>query len=200
MSVKSEIIESITQFLFIGMEESNLSPSDLVIVLGNNFARQTMKEVFSLYNSGKIASDAKIILTGATGALNAGQQNECDQMVEYAVNEFHMPENLFIKEARATNASENLAFSKELILQNGGFEAYDRILLVGNSFMLRRVSMYASKQGYPAEKLQYYGVVDREGRNIGSDTWWQTQTGRDRVMAEIERIGKYYKSGDLGLD
>lgn len=200
MSAKSDSIESITQFLFIGMEEKHLEPNDLVIVLGNNFARQTMKEVSALYNSGKIARTAKIILTGATGALNAGHQNECDQMFEYAVNEFHMPESLFIKETRATNASENLAFSREMILQNGGFEAYQRILFVGNSFMMRRVSMYAAKQGYPAAKLQYYGVVDREGRNIGPDTWWQTEIGRDRVMAEIERIGKYYKSGDLGLD
>ena len=195
----SEIIESITHFLFIGEEEDDIVPSDLVIVLGNNFAEQTMRDVSHLYDTKKIEKSSRIILTGATGQLNAGQKNECDQMLEYAVNEFHMPKSLFVKEMRASNASENLLFSKELIIQNGGFDSFEKILLVGNSFMLRRVSMYAAKQGYPVEKLQYYGVVDKNGRNIGPDTWWQTDCGRERVMAEIERIGKYYKSGDLGI-
>ena len=66
--------------------------------------------------------------------------------------------------------------------------------------MLRRVSMYAMKQGYPMDRLQYFGVVDREGRDIGPDTWWKTEYGKDRIMAEIERIGKYYRTGDLGIE
>ncbi len=197
---KAEIINSITDFLFIGKSLDELKPSDLVIVLGNSFPKDTMKEVYQLYLNKKICETGKIILTGATGALNAGQENECDQMYEAAVEMLNMPSKLFVRESSAKNASENLIYSKMIIDQMGGFNIFNSILFVGCAFMMRRVSMYAVKQGYPMEKLQYYGVVNKEGRNIGRDTWWKTSESRDRVMAEIERIGTYYKYGDLGID
>ena len=59
--------------------------------------------------------------------------------------------------------------------------------------------MYVSKLGYPAEKMQYYGTVDREGKNIGADIWWKSDEAIERVMAEVERIGKYYAKGDLSI-
>ena len=59
--------------------------------------------------------------------------------------------------------------------------------------------MYAAKLGYPVEKMQYYGTVDREGRNIGKDCWWESQTAIERVLAEIKRIGEYGLSGDLSI-
>ena len=197
---KSEIIDSITDFLFIGKKSDELEVSDLVIVLGNSFPQWTASEMHRLYQEKVIMDTAKIILTGATGALNAGQESECEQMYKYAVNELHMPEGLFVKDSKATNASENLKYSKELIEEMGGFDSFNKILFIGCDFMLRRVSMYAAKQNYPMEKLQYFGVVNKDGRNIGRDTWWETDVSRERVMAEIERIGKYYKTGDLGLD
>lgn len=199
-SSNSEIIDSITNFLFIGKNSEDLEVSDLVIVMGNSFPQWTIKEMNRLYTEKKIKENAKIILTGATGALNAGQESECEQMYKCAVNELHMREDLFLKDDKATNASENLKYSKELINQIGGFDAFNKILFIGCDFMMRRVSMYAAKQEYPIEKLQYFGVANKEGRNISRDTWWETEVSRDRVMAEIERIGKYYKSGDLGLE
>ena len=110
-----------------------------------------------------------------------------------------MPAKLFIQENRATNAYENLLFSKELIERLGGFSAFQSILFIGKAFMMRRVSMYAAHLDYPGERLQYFGTVDKNGRNIGPDCWWKTTPATERVMAEIERIGKYYKNGNLGL-
>ena len=59
--------------------------------------------------------------------------------------------------------------------------------------------MYAAKFGYPFEKMQYYGTVDTEGKNIGPDTWWQSEDARKRVMAEIERIGKYLERFQVAI-
>lgn len=199
MNYPSEIIKGITEFLFIGTEKKMLLPSNLVIVLGNDYIDGTVSEIHDLYKDGFIKTEARIILTGSTGSLNAGFEAECDSLYNLAVKKYCMPEKMFIKENNAKNAFENLLFSRDIIEQIGGFESFDQILIIGYAFALRRISMYVSKLNYPADKIQYYGTVDEKGRNIGSESWWLSDVAINRVMAEIERIGKYYKSGNLGI-
>lgn len=199
MDYPSKNIKAITEFIFIGEPAENLVPSDLVIVLGNHIIDIMMGEVADLYEQGKITKDASIILTGANGDMTAGQPPECDQMYEAAVEKYHMPEELFVKEPKATNAYLNMVYAKEMIEEKGGFEAFGHMLVVGNSFLLRRISLYAAKLGFPAERMQYYGVWDKEGRNIGPDSWWKSEVAVNRVMAEVERIGKYYGEGVMSV-
>lgn len=199
MTYPSKNIEAITNFIFIGECAENLAPSDLVIVLGNHIIDIMMGEVAALYRGGKIAPNATIILTGANGDMTANQAPECDQMYAAAVEQYGMPAKLFIKEPKATNAYLNMAYAKELVEAKGGFDAFGHILVVGNSFLLRRVSMYAAKLQYPADRMQYFGVWDKAGRNIGPDSWWKSEVATNRVMAEVERIGKYYGEGFLDI-
>lgn len=195
----SKTIEAITDFLFIGQDKSEISDINLVIVLGNNMIEETVKSVYELFSEGRILPDSPIILSGATGSLNAGEDLECNKMFECAVNEYKMNPKLFIKESRAKNACQNFEFSKEIIEKIGGFDRFDNILCIGNAFLLRRASMYASRFNYPNNKMKYFGVVDTKGRNIGKSTWWLKEESINRVLAEIERIGKYYSSGDLSV-
>lgn len=195
----TETIRAITEFLFIGTEECDLNPSDLVLVLGNDYIDGTMEAVCRLYQSGKILPDATIILSGATGSLDAGKAPECDRLFTSGVENFFMPPEIFLKENRATNAKENFLYSKELIETIGGFGAFKHILCIGKAFLLRRASMYAANFQYPADKLQYWGTVDAEGRNIGKYTWWKNKPAIERVLAEIRRIGEYALSGDLSI-
>lgn len=199
MTYPSPNIKAITDFIFIGEPAENLALSDLIIVLGNHIIELMMGEVAALYGQGKITKNATIILTGANGDMTAEQAPECDQMYEAAVQKYGMPKELFIKEPKATNAYLNMVYAKEIIEEQGGMEAFRNILVVGNSFLLRRVSLYAAKLGFPAERLQYYGVWDKAGRNIGPDSWWKSEVAIDRVMAEVERIGKYYKDGNMSI-
>lgn len=199
MKVVSKTIMDITQFLFIGKTKEELVPSDLVLVLGNDYIDGTIAEVYDLCKIGKITSNAKIILSGATGALDADKDLECERLYRCAVEKYGMQKGRFIKESAAKNACQNFEFSKCIIEDLGGWNKFNRILCIGKAFLLRRASMYAAKFGYPEEKMQYYGTVDTEGRNIGPETWWQSDEAIIRVMAEIERIGKYYSTGDLSI-
>ena len=199
MTYPSENIKAITDFIFIGKPAGALAPSDLVIVLGNHIIDIMMGEVADLYEQGKITRDATIILTGANGDMTAGQAPECDQMYMAGVEKYHMPSNLFVKEPKATNAYLNMVYAKEIMDEKGGTKAFGRILVVGNSFLLRRISLYAAKLGFPADRMQYYGVWDKEGRNIGPDSWWKSEVAVNRVMAEVERIGKYYGEGVMSV-
>lgn len=199
MEYPSKTVEAITNFLFIGEEKEQLKKSDLVIVLGNHIIDIMMGEISDLYQSGKITKEATIILSGATGDMTKGQALECEQMYESAVEKYGMSANLFLKEPKATNAYLNMVYAKDLILEQGGFENYKHILCVGNSFLLRRASMYASKLEYPMERMQFFGVYDKEGRNISPDGWWKSEVSVQRVMAELERIGKYYATGNMSI-
>ena len=78
-------------------------------------------------------------------------------------------------------------------------DKFSSILCIGKAFLMRRASMYAAKLEYPREKMQYYGTVDTHGKNIGADSWWKSEDAINRVMAEIERIVKYYAGGDLSI-
>lgn len=192
-------INAITEFLFIGEDIDTLFPCDLVLVLGNDFVDGTMEKVKLLFDKGIILKNAKIILSGATGVASAGKDLECNRMYDSAVKKFHMPSEMFIKEPKAKNAYENFEYCKQIVEDLGGFNTFDKILCIGKAFLLRRASMYAAKFEYPAEKMQYFGTVDTEGKNIGANTWWQNGEAIKRVMAEVERIGKYYNEGFLSI-
>lgn len=195
----SETIKAITEFLFIGGHMCDLLPSDLVLVLGNDFIDGTIEEIHNLYQAGVITSHAKIILSGATGAMDSGKPLECERLYASATEKFHMPPELFIKERQAANAYQNFFYAKQIIQDLGGFVCFNKILCVGKAFLLRRASMYAAKLEYPVERMQYFGTVDSEGRNIGKDTWWKSKAAVERVLSEIRRIGEYGLKGDLSI-
>lgn len=199
ISYPSQSIKAITEFLFIGQTEDDIVPNDLVIVLGNELIKGTVEVLSAFMKKGIIQQDAQIILTGATGSLNKGQDLECNLLYNCAVNEYKMPPALFIKEPKATNAYQNFIYSKEIIEANGGFNKYHNILCIGKDFLLRRASMYASKLGYPSDKMQYFGTVATNGKNIGKYTWWERDDAIMRVLAEIKRIGEYGMAGDLSI-
>lgn len=194
----SETIKKITEFLFIEEPISAIPKADLVIVFGSEFIKGSIDAIELLMESGIITKETKIILSGATGSINAGKESEAKRMHVEAISRGIEP-SMFWVEDRATNAFQNLEYSKEIIVSMGGFEKFSTILFVGKSFMLRRTQMGAATLEYPQEKVHYYGLVDRQGRNIGADCWWQREESRTRVMQEIERVGKYAAKGDLSI-
>lgn len=198
-SYPSESIKAITEFLFLETPYESIIPSDLVLVLGNDMIDGTMADVKRLIIDKKIKNDALILLTGATGTLNAGKEKECIRLFRSGTEKYGIPKDLFVLEDKATNAYENFVYSKELIETLGGFSRFSNILCIGKAFLLRRASMYAAKTGYPSEKMQYYGTVDYEGRNIGRNCWWENPSAIERVLAEIRRIGEYGLAGDLSI-
>lgn len=71
--------------------------------------------------------------------------------------------------------------------------------MIGRAFMTRRAKMCTAACGYPTEKIDFYGTVDRTGKNIGPDSWWKSSDATKRVLEEIERVAKHSLKGDLSL-
>lgn len=200
----NETVRAISEFLFVETPPSELGQCDLTVVLGNDFIDGTMLEVRRLLDAGVILPDSKIVLSGATGLLNAGKEKECLRLFRSGTEKFGISPSMFVLEDRASNSYENLAFTRELIETDRehfpdrrSLNDFCRILFIGKSFMMRRVEMCARRLDYPPEKLAYYGTVDRDGRDIGKDSWWKSETAASRVYGELERIGKYAAAGDL---
>ena len=194
----SETMNAITNFLFIGKELQELGQYDLVLVLGNDDIKGTVNEILTLYSNKIFTQNCRIILSGNVGSINHGKPPEAERLFSELISAGMRKEMLFM-EKRATNALENYRFSKDIIDSLGGFDAFSSILSIGKAFMMRRAKMSAVACSYPIGKMDFFGTVDRAGRNIGPDTWWETESACTRVMEEIGRISNYTIKGDISI-
>lgn len=196
----SETIHSITNFLFIGKQEQALKCYDLILVLGNEQIEDTADEISMLIRRNHIDSNAVIVFTGNVGSLNKGSAPEALRLNEAIQKRGVITSQRIIIEDKATNSLENFKFSKPLIENEKDIVNYNRILCICKAFLTRRAKMCAAACDYPVEKIDFYGTVDTAGKNIGPDTWFQSDVAIKRVMEEIKRIAEYTLKGDLSLD
>lgn len=200
MNYPSSTVKAITELLFLDEKIENIPYCELVLVFGSNFTTGTVDALEILMENHAIDSKSKIILSGNVGSLNKdAKQPEAVQMYEEAMKRSIFNPEMFILEPNATNCYENAKFAKDIILEQKGFDKYENILFVAKSFMTRRCMMSASSLDYPMEKIHYFGLVDSKGRNIGKNNWWLSNDATVRVLAEVERIGKYSQKGDLSI-
>ena len=148
--MQNDTQECITNFLFIGKPFKELTHYDLVIILGNDYYKETALTLKKLLEENKITSDTKIIISG------------------------------------------NLLYSKEIIKD---FNLYSQILVIGKSFVGRRVLMCLDALDYPLSKIDYYGLES----DITKSNWSTTPAYQNRILEELERISIYTKNKDLKL-
>jgi len=198
MEKNSETIDAITKFLFIGKEEQELDIYDLVIFLGNNDIIGSADALKLLWNTNHININSKVVLSGNVGLLNQGEEPEAKRIYEAVILK-GLPKEIFVIEDKATNTLENLKFSKPIAEMTKPLNKYNKILFIGKAFMARRAIMCASACEYPVDKIDFYGTVDRNGKNIGPDSWWKKEESTTRVLEEIKRIADYSLKGDLSI-
>lgn len=195
-------IKLITDFLFICEENvENLKNAhyDFVIVCGNDNIDITIDAVENIIKSKKLSPDAKIVLSGNVGALDSDKSPEAIRLYNEAIKR-NIPTELFLVEDKATNSKENFEFSKQILESNNFSITNSKYLVICKSFLSLRAKMSAASVGFNTEKnVEFLGVIDSTGRNVGKETWYLSEAGRERVYAEIERIGKYSLKGDLSI-
>lgn len=199
MEKYSETIDAITKFLFIGKRESELKKYELVIFLGNDDIKGNADTVKLLWDTGHITPKSVVILSGKAGSLNQGKETESIRLFNAVVN-LGMPEDIFLLEQQATNTLENLRFSKPIAEKIKPLTEFNGILCIGRAFMGRRAKMCASACGYPANSIDFYGTVDKKGKNIGPDSWWENDASVRRVLEELKRVAEYSLKGDISIE
>lgn len=199
MEKNSETINAITQFLFIGKEEDQLKTYELMVFLGNDDIEGNADVIKTLWETGHINLKTKVILSGNVGILNQGKEPEAIRLLN-AVKQRGLPEEVFILEKEATNTIENFKLTKPIAEAIKPLDSFDGILCVGRAFMARRAKMCAVACGYPIENMDFFGTVDKNGKNISSDSWWKSEQAIKRVLEELKRVAEYSLKGDLSLE
>jgi len=181
-------IEAITDLLFI---ESPLEKVDLFFVFGHDWI-DTMREVKELYDKGLTS---KILISGHSVDKNRSE-SEASRFMRKGT-ELGIPKEVLLIEEKATNTRENFEFSIPIIQQNIGFSKIRKILFVCKTFHTRRVLM-AARNFFP-EHIEYYFYPVEDERRIRRDNWWKDSVARERVLAEVRRVGEYTLKGDLSI-
>lgn len=181
-------IDAITQFLFI---ETPIEPVDMIFVFGNDWI-ETMDAVKDLYDRG---ISTQILISGHS-ANKDRLESEAQRFMRRGI-ELGIPDSAFILEHNATNTKENLEFSLPLIEERLGIANISRILFVCKTFHTRRVLMTA--RNFLPQQVEYFFLPMIDERNIRRDNWWQDQIARERILAEVRRIGEYALKGDLSI-
>ena len=149
-------------------------------------------------HSGSVV-DSVIVFSGNVGLLNNDSEPEAQRLYESIKRRNIITSQTLIIEDKATNTLENFKLSKPLIEGKMCLNRFRKILCVCKAFLARRAKMSAVKCGYPIERIDFYGTVYEKGKNIGPNTWYETEAATKRVMEEIKRIAEYTLKGDISL-
>ncbi len=191
IKIINDSIFQITNFIFINKEFNELTKYDLVIVLGSNYSKEIALEIQKLYENKKINNETLIIISGKKGLLNKNNKHSEAEIIASILKKLGLELNIIL-EKKAKNIKENLVNSKAIIKS---FNKYNRLLIIGKSYVARRVIMCADHLKYPLSKIDYDGIE----KDIKKDDWFKTKKSRNRVLAELSRIEKYVKKGDIKL-
>ncbi|MBA2622664.1 MAG: YdcF family protein [Chthoniobacterales bacterium] len=178
--------DAITRFLFLQDEPT---PVDLCFVLGCP-TPTNMDPAIELYRKG---FTRKILISGHGRSLT--ELPECELFRRYAMHN-GVPESALMIERKATNTFENFAFTRTIVEAELGWKNLDRVALVTKPFHMRRAVMTARAQ-WPGH-LQFLKLPPRQPDDVPAATWWQTESGRNYVFAELRAIGTHAASGHLG--
>lgn len=177
-------IETISNFIFIS---DKLSTSDVIIVPGT-FRDDIVKKALEIYKKGLALY---IVTTG--GAPNEQGITESEYQKQYLV-ENGVPEDKVLNESKSTNTKENTIYAKEELDKQK--VKYNRIILVSKTYHARRILM-TFIPSFPDSDIKIASVID--DRNITKNNWFKNEEKKDKVMEEVEKIGKYFLKGDLTL-
>jgi hypothetical protein len=171
--------QAVTDFIFI---EDEPQKADIILVPGGS-KPQLMERACALFLDGY----APLILpSGGKNKVLVGYKTEWDYFIEIA-RKMGVSEEFILREDKATNTYENAHYSKEIIEdQNISIKT---ALLVCKAFHARRALL--TYQTWFRNDIEYVICPVVDDRGISKDNWYLDQGKIDKVMSEVEKIGKY---------
>jgi uncharacterized SAM-binding protein YcdF (DUF218 family) len=121
------------------------------------------------------------------GATKNVQTTEWDFLNNIGLS-LGIPQEVILKEDKATNTFENARFSWEII-QESDIKIEKVILVCKAGHACRALLTYQTV--FPkATQFIIAPVIDKTG--ISKENWYLTEDGIKRIMTEVEKIGKYF--------
>jgi len=171
--------ESISDFIFM---EDEMGKADVILVAGGSKPQLALRAA-ELYKAGY--SDYIAISGGENTKIAPVREYE---FLSRIAKKAGVPSTAIIKEDRARNTVENAKFSYEACLKRG-IDVKKAILVCKTTHSRRAYLTY--KLNFPNDvEFLISPIID--DRNITKDNWIQDQTKIEKVMEEVEKIGKYF--------
>lgn len=170
--------DCITNFIFV---ESDIAQADVILVPGGSHP-QLMEKASALYKQGL----APFILPSG-GSTSHVETTEWDFLRQVAISN-GVPETAILKENKAQNTFENARYSWE-VLQKTGIHPKKVIMTCKAGHARRALLTYQTV--FPKD-IEFYiaPVIDKTG--ISKHNWYLSEDGVKRIMAEVEKIGRYF--------
>ncbi len=197
------IIEDITNFIFV---EDILEKSDVIMIPGGSYP-ELPEQAARLWENGY----APIIVPSGgvsvkTGKFN-GVKSKCeiyhkDYLTEYdfytdvlTIN--NVAKEKIIGENRSGSTAENARYTRQ-VLDDKGISPKTAIICCKN-FHARRCLMFY-QFAFPNTKFYISSVPYYEkGHDINRDNWYKTDSGLNRVLGELARLGSQFNLEFLSL-
>ena len=171
----------ITDFIFV---ENTIALCDVILVPGGSHP-QLAEKATELYQQGM----AKYILFSGSSNKNITEYpTEAEYLKSVAIN-LGVPASNIICESKAAHTFENAQFSYEMLKQMG--VETSKVMLVCKEFHSRRALLTYQYHFPKSTEFFVASITDNRGLNRGN--WTTKKEYIDKVMGEVERIGKYFK-------
>ncbi|MCL2672467.1 MAG: YdcF family protein [Clostridiales bacterium] len=171
----------ITDFIFV---EHNPVPSDVILVPGGSHP-QLAERAAVLYNQ-RLAP--YILFSGGTNPNVYPFSSEAEWLKSVAIG-LGVPASGLLCENKATHTFENAEFSLNLL--NDMRISTNRVILVCKAYHSRRV-LLTYQYCFP-EKTEFLVATTEDKRGLKKDNWMTKTEYIERVMGEVEKIGRYFK-------
>jgi len=172
---------AITNFIFV---DDVISPCDIILIPGGSHPQLAEKAV-DLYKQGMAEH---MLFSGCANPNIPDFKSEAEYLKSIAVG-LGVPTDRVICEKEASHTFENAEFSLAT-LSHMGIKAI-KVLLVCKAFHSRRV-LSTYQHVFPANTLFLVASIT-DKRGLGKHNWTSKQEYVDRVMSEVEKMGKYFK-------
>jgi vancomycin permeability regulator SanA len=181
---------ALSNFLFL---KDEARPVDLCFVLGSPTV-SSMQPAIDLYRR-NLTPWILVSGYGPPSDQRSDQRPECELYKEFAVAN-GVPGTAILLERRATNTLENFIFSRQLIEEELGWTRIRTVAIAGKPFHMRRALMTARRH-WPGH-LGYVMQPSADPADLQAESWWKTEQGRQKVLAELRAIATYALQGDIG--
>jgi hypothetical protein len=177
--------ELMNRVLFDNIADDGES-GDLILVFGSvNATKYRVPLAVELY---KAKRAGKILMSG--GSLEG---KESIIMKENAV-ELGVPADDIFVETVSTNTMSNVRESRLLLENRMGLSRISRILVVSSFYHMRRC--FLTLKTFLPEHIEY-SLCPALDHSTRPDNWWQSESGTNRVLKEVEGLIYYTSNGRI---
>jgi len=178
-------IKDITNFIFLEIKPVKKG----IVIIPGTYRPQIVKKAYEVYLSKK----ATFIIT--TGGISRPEYDvyESEYQRDYLVKK-GVPKEIIYIETKSTNTKENAVEAMKIAKKHKLDTSH--IILVSKTYHARRIYM-TYRNVFVGSDISLVTAVDE--RKITKNNWYKNRMKKEKVMEEVEKIGKYFLKGDLSI-